>query len=76
MTCRSEMRDPVAATVTPDERAELLVQLKARRRRLLDAFAVEACTADTGPAVSSLWPVAMVQLAIAAIEADFAESGP
>ncbi len=63
---------PVA---TPDERAELLVQLRERRRQLVDAYAVGLARGEP-LSPSAVQPLAVVQAAIAAIEADFAEGGP
>ena len=42
----------------------------------LDHFAVEARVDDAGPAVSSLWPLMVIQTAIAAVEAEMAQGKP
>ncbi len=63
---------PPAPMATPTERAALLRQLRARRRELVNAFAIGSCIANTAPALSSLWPLATVQAAIAAVEAAIA----
>ena len=61
---------PPAPPVAAEERAELLRQLRHRRRELVDAFAIGSCIANTAPALSSLWPLAMIQSAIEACEAE------
>ena len=40
------------------------------RRELVNAFAIGSCIANTAPALSSLWPLAMIQSAIEACEAE------
>ena len=67
---------PPPPMATPDERAALLRQLRQRRRELVNAFAIGSCIANTAPALSSLWPLAMIQSAIEACEAEVAEGGP
>ena len=74
MPCRSEMRDPVA-TVTPEDRAGLLVQLRASRCRLIDGYAVGLALGEP-MSPSAVQPLAVVQAAIAAVEAELAEGGP
>ena len=72
MTCRSEMRDSAAPPMaTSEERAELLVQLRARRRQLIDAYAVGRALGEP-LAPSAARPLAIVHQAIMAVEAELA----
>ena len=59
---------------TPDERAELLVQLRACRRQLIDSYAVGLALGEP-LAPSAVQPLATIQAAIEAVEAEFAEGG-
>ena len=62
---------PAAAIATPADRAELLVQLRARRQELVDAYAVGLALGEP-LAPSAVQPLATVQGAIMAIEAELA----
>ena len=60
---------PAPPVATPGERAELLVQLRELRRRLLDSYAVGLALGE--PLVPSIvGPLAIVQQAIAACETE------
>ena len=67
---------PARPDARPEDRVELLDQLRVRRRELVDHFAVEASVDDAGPAVSSLWPLMVIQTAIAAVEAEMEQGKP
>ena len=63
---------PPAPIATPAERAELLCQLRERRRELVDAYAVGL---DPGGPLSpsAVQPLAVVPAAITAVDAELAE---
>ena len=66
---------PAPPMATPDERAELLAQLRQRRRELVDAYAVGLAMGEP-VSPSAVQPLAVVQAAIEACEAELAEGGP
>ena len=66
---------PALSVVTPAERAEFLRQLRERRRRLIDTYAAGLALGEL-PVPSAVQPLATVQAAIAAVEAELAEGGP
>ena len=66
---------PAPPLATPAERAELLVRLRARRRELVDAYAV-GLTLGELVVLSAVQPLAVVQQAIVAVEDELAEGRP
>ncbi len=60
---------PAPPMATPDERAELLVRLRARRQELVDTFAVGLALGEP-LSPSAVQPLAVVQAAIEACEAE------
>ncbi len=60
---------------TPGERAELLVKLREQRRQLVDAYAVGLALGEP-LSPSAVQPLAVLQVAIAAVEAESAEDRP
>ena len=60
---------PAPLMATPAERAELLRQLRDRRRQLVDAFAVGLDPAEP-LSPSAVQPLATIQAAIEAVEAE------
>ena len=66
---------PALPVATPDERAELLVKLRVDRHQLINAYAIALALGEQLSA-SAVQPLATVQAAIMAVEADFEEGGP
>ena len=66
---------PAPPAATPADRVEMLVRLRARRRELVDAFAVGLALGEPLSA-SAMQPLATIQAAIAAVEAELGADDP